>query len=161
MKAIKKRLKFAGKEYDIEWIAGDSYEGLQPLKQAYGFCFNKDGQLLVQQKEPGSWQVMGGTIEVGETPEQALMREVDEEVNIEIDNIKYLGAQKVIDSNGYIHYQLRFGAKITKMKDRLPDPANGIVRKIKFINPDCYAEVSGWGDIGTAIVKQALKKLDL
>jgi 8-oxo-dGTP diphosphatase len=159
--ALTRKYGFDGKNVLLTWLPGESYQGLKPIKQAYGFCFNREGKLLVQQKKPGPWQVMGGTIEPGETPEETLIREVDEEVNIEIADIHYLGAQKVEEPDREAYYQLRFAARITKLKERQADPDKGILRKRRFINPNDYAKVSDWGEIGTAIVKRAKLKLNI
>ncbi len=42
---------------------------------------------------PGAWGLIAGFVEVGETLEECVKREVHEEVGIEIDNIKYWGSQ--------------------------------------------------------------------
>lgn len=50
-----------------------------------------DGRVLVQQRPPGTamaglWEFPGGKIEAGETPERALIRELDEELGIVVDH---------------------------------------------------------------------------
>jgi len=51
---------------------------------------DRDGRLLVQQRPEGLsmaglWEFPGGKIEPGETPEQALIRELGEELAIDVD----------------------------------------------------------------------------
>ena len=51
---------------------------------------DRDGRLLVQQRPEGLsmaglWEFPGGKIEVGETPEQALIRELAEELGIDVE----------------------------------------------------------------------------
>lgn len=51
--------------------------------------FDQDGKILITQRPAGShleglWEFPGGTIEEGESPEQALLREIKEEINLDI-----------------------------------------------------------------------------
>lgn len=50
------------------------------------------GQRAVYKSQGGLWEFMGGKIEPGETPEQALARECREELDLEIEN------ERIIDS---------------------------------------------------------------
>lgn len=52
---------------------------------------DRDGRVLVQQRPegkpmPGLWEFPGGKLEPGETPEAALIRELAEELAIEVDH---------------------------------------------------------------------------
>lgn len=62
----------------------------------YTICFikQKNKILLLNREKPswmGSWNGVGGKLEKGETPTQCIMREVFEETNIKLDNVKYKG----------------------------------------------------------------------
>ena len=53
--------------------------------------FDRDGRLLIYLRDnkpdipfPNCWDFFGGHVEAGETPEQALAREVKEELNVEL-----------------------------------------------------------------------------
>ncbi len=50
------------------------------------------GQRAASKSQGGLWEFMGGKIEPGETPEQALARECREELDLEIEN------ERIIDS---------------------------------------------------------------
>lgn len=50
------------------------------------------GQRAAHKSQGGLWEFMGGKIEPGETPEQALARECREELDLEIEN------ERIIDS---------------------------------------------------------------
>ena len=51
---------------------------------------DRDGRVLVQQRSPdramaGLWEFPGGKVELGETPEAALVRELDEELGVNVE----------------------------------------------------------------------------
>lgn len=55
----------------------------------------KDNKVFVTKRSndkkfsPGKWETVGGNVEVGETLEEALKREIREEINTEIKNFYY------------------------------------------------------------------------
>lgn len=62
---------------------------------------NEDNKILIAQRnlkksQGGLWEFPGGKIESGETREHAIVREIKEEMNIEIEVEKYL-AEKVFE----------------------------------------------------------------
>lgn len=57
---------------------------------------HKDDKILMARGvnfPPKSWGLIAGFIEIGESLEDGVMREVKEEINIEIDNLRYWGSQ--------------------------------------------------------------------
>ena len=58
-----------------------------PLLVVAAALVDADGRVLLQQRPPGKamaglWEFPGGKVEVGETPEAALIRELEEELGI-------------------------------------------------------------------------------
>lgn len=68
------------------------------MKQASKIILiNPEKQILLYLRDnkpsipyPGWWDLFGGGIEENETPEQAIIREIKEEIDIEVKEIKYL-----------------------------------------------------------------------
>ncbi|MCJ1783551.1 NUDIX hydrolase [Mammaliicoccus sciuri] len=61
------------------------------LVGALVLIFNRDKQVLLQLRSDNeSWGLPGGTMELGESFEEAATREVYEETNLEIQNLKFV-----------------------------------------------------------------------
>jgi NAD+ diphosphatase len=66
------------------------------LSPAIIVAVERDGSLLLahaHRQPPGFYSVLAGFVEPGETLEQAVMREIKEEVGIDVANIRYFGSQ--------------------------------------------------------------------
>jgi 8-oxo-dGTP diphosphatase len=66
----------------LTWKMDTELPPRELITSVHGFCFQDDKVLLVRLHERG-WDFPGGHIEVGESPEQCLMREALEEGYIE------------------------------------------------------------------------------
>ena len=111
------------------------------LRGVHAFCFYGDKMVLVKHSKSG-WMPPGGGIELEETYEQAVVREVKEETNMKVIS------QKLIR-------QTRSFCIVEPYGDFVLDPS-GEITKIKLINPKKYKEYFDWGEIGDRIMKQAL-----
>jgi len=96
----------------------------------------------------------GGSIESGETYEQAVIREVKEETNMKIVFQKLIGFQDVYEPERIIR-QTRSFCIVEPYGDFTSDPT-GEITEIKLINPKEYKNYFDWGKIGDRIMEQAL-----
>lgn len=68
--------------------------------------FNTSGEVLLQKKDmrypwfPGKWCLFGGSIEDGESPLEAIQRELKEELGCDFENLQYLFTQVYQDTSG-------------------------------------------------------------
>lgn len=92
-----------------------------------GFIFDLDGNrvLLIEKKKP-SWQLnkynaIGGFIESGETPLEAMIRECEEEVNLKITTWKHYATLE--SNNVKIHFFYTFTNKIGLFKNNTIEEA--------------------------------------
>lgn len=70
-----------------------------------------DGRVLVQQRPPGRshaglWEFPGGKIDPGETPERALIRELEEELGIDVSPACLAPAAFASEPLGHLHLVL-------------------------------------------------------
>lgn len=90
-------------------LAGNSLENCLIVVAAA--LVDRDGRLLVQQRPEGTsmaglWEFPGGKIEAGETPEAALIRELAEELAIDVDHACLAPACFASDTLGDRHLLL-------------------------------------------------------
>jgi len=135
----------------------DDYSSFSPITQAWGVCFDSKGSIIIGKPiHHPIWMLPGGTIEHGETPEECLVREVDEEVSCTVKKYSLLGVQKVEYPNGEEepHYQLRY-ACLVDVNTLTPDPAIDSVWKVKFIPAPELNDYLKWNNVGDKLTELA------
>lgn len=140
------------KYYDLDSFSSLPYDKCQ---QVYGVCFYKDKVVIVLgEGTGGGWGLVGGHIENGESFEETLKREVEEETNMRVLKCVPIGVQEVTTPNSKVVYQLRYCAIVEPLGKFVKDPA-GSVTEIKLINPKDYKTYFDWGEIGERIIQRA------
>lgn len=150
---------YTGIEYNIEYFDADSFNELDPCKctQTYGVCFYEDKMLIVFHGTKKHWGLVGGTIEKGETFEETLIREIQEESNMKVLSYLPIGYQRVTDTrDDSFVYQLRYVCKVEPIGAFASDPA-GSITEIKLIDPKEYKKYFDWGTIGERIIERAVE----
>lgn len=89
------------KELKKLWSLG-SFKTMEERDYARAFILNSQNEVLFLKKNgaqkiaPNKWVLPGGAVERDETYEDALVRELFEEVNFKITNLKFLGTDERI-----------------------------------------------------------------
>ena len=87
-----------------KWQWGKSKQD-HPYVGVDAIILNDKGEILLEKRAqgmstfPGYWAIPGGWMEWGETVEQAVKREVQEELGIEVEVVKFIG--KYFDTNTF------------------------------------------------------------
>ena len=126
-----------------------------------GFIVNDKNELLLcrraQEPKKGTWDLPGGFVDIDETAENAIKREVLEELNLEADNISYLFSipNKYLYSDFTVHtLDMFFKIEVKKLKNiKCQDD----VSEAKFIH---FNKINT-DEIGLESIKIAVKKFIL
>ena len=82
----------------IQWIRDKVGHEKIILTFAGGCIFNEKGEVLLQRRgDSNTWGFPGGAVEIGETPQQAAVREVKEETGLDVEVEKLLGVYTDLD----------------------------------------------------------------
>jgi mutator protein MutT len=82
------------------------------MQVATALLFDRNNQLLIYLRDdkpeisfPNHWDLFGGHVEKGETPEQALVRELKEELNVDVTDYQFY---KAFESNNEARANTKF-----------------------------------------------------
>jgi len=141
----------------VTYKDADSFESLDfdKIKQAYAVCLFDGKMVIVFHGIRKTWSLVGGSIEHGESLEDCLKREIQEESNMKVINFKPVGYQMVQTEDNVI-YQLRYMCNVEPYGEFVEDPS-GKITEVKLIDPKDYKQYFDWGDIGERIVTRALE----
>ncbi len=147
-----------GQRFIIEYIDVDSFDTieLKKVQQVYGVCFHGSKMIIVRNGLRGTWGLVGGQREEGESIERTLKREIQEESNMDVIEWKPIGIQKVTDPENKSYYQLRTVCTVRPFGPFMSDPG-GSVTEIKYIDPLTYKQYFDWQEIGEHIVRRAIQ----
>ncbi len=91
----------------------------EAYRQGIGACiFNKQGKVLMAERLdlPGAWQLMQGGIDEGEEPQQALFREILEELGIKENKLEIMACAKEWFSYDFPHQDFAFKGRYKGQK---------------------------------------------
>lgn len=138
----------------------------QILPAVAAAIFNENGEVLLQRrKDVNQWCIISGHVEFGETVEEAILREIEEETNTKASIKRFIGVYSSPGSQTY-RYTNRTVQYVTsyfeaKLEDSVPDGfCNNETSELKFfalinlpadmalINPNWLADaLNGTGTV--------------
>lgn len=155
-------INWRDQKYLMEWFDETNFEDLDNVTQAYGFVFDKNGRICLVDCNRDRWTLPGGGPEPEDkTFEDTFIREVDEEADLDIKDIRRIGYFKITPlskncERKEVHYITRFIAEVEKINEQTIDPATGNINGRKFILPGEFVEITGWGESGEIQLRKAL-----
>lgn len=114
--AVREALTLNGRSVTLSWWPAPFWPPRERITQASAVCYIQQGRVVLVVGPGGQRALPGGHLEPGESPLDALVREVREEACTVVVQHAYLGAQRVddlalADGTGE-HYQLRYWARV-------------------------------------------------
>ena len=145
-------------EYEMSHIVTGGITPIEkPIIQVVGAAIiNDNGELLCAQRGYGSligkWEFPGGKIEKGETDQQALVREIKEELNINIE------VEELIDENYNEYPDRNINLKVYKCKFVSGEINDTEHQALKWTKPE-EIEKLDWAEADKPIVETYLDSL--
>jgi ADP-ribose pyrophosphatase YjhB (NUDIX family) len=133
MKDIKRQIFF---NFVIPAV-GALHLPLPPLPAVCAIIENKGKILAINLSYKNGYSLPGGGLLQNETFEEGLRREVKEETNLDIKDLKYLGSHKKV-SNTFSHVSVCFKASVVKLDDmKSSDEGEALWLDPKFLYKNC------------------------
>lgn len=123
------------------------------IKGVHAYCFCGDKLVVVYAETKKSWGPPGGAVELGETIEEAVVREVFEETNMRVLKQKIFGYLGALEPERTI--QTRSVCIVEPIGEFVSDP-DGDITEIKLIDPKDVINYFDWGKNGERQLERAL-----
>lgn len=147
----------AGQEFTVTYRDIDSPEELgdRMVSAVHAYCFCGDKLVVVYNAEKDVWTPPGGSVEPGETVEEAVVREIHEESNMRVLKHILLGYQDIFEPIRTVT-QTRSFCIVEPYGPFISDP-DGDITEIKLIDPVDFKQYFDWGIVGDHLMARALE----
>ena len=133
----------------------ESELGNRKINGVHAYCFYEGKLVIVYADKKKYWSPPGGAVEIGESVQEEVIREVKEETNMKVVYQKIIGYQEVDEINK-TSVQTRSFCIVEPYGPFVSDP-DGDITEIKLIDPNDYKNYFDWGKIGDHIFNRAME----
>ena len=133
----------------------ESELGNRKINGVHAYCFYEGKLVIVYADKKKYSSPPGGAVEIGESVQEEVIREVKEETNMKVVYQKIIGYQEVDEINK-TSVQTRSFCIVEPYGPFVSDP-DGDITEIKLIDPNDYKNYFDWGKIGDHIFNRAME----
>jgi 8-oxo-dGTP diphosphatase len=114
----------------------------QILPAVAAAIFNEKGEVLLQKrKDVNKWCIISGHVEFGETVEAAILREIEEEINLKASIVRFIGVYSSPESQTYFYPDRTVQYVTSYFEARLSGNihdnfSNNETQELRFFHPD-------------------------
>ena len=156
----KQLINWKGKIFVNELYSCTEGSSLFPLTQVQAVTFNPEGKIVLYKHRDGYYGLPGGKVQENENADEALIREIKEEINADVVNFSIFAFVKSYKKNDPKNptYNLRYWAIVDANKDGfVTDPAGKALERI-IVDVKDAPKILNWGKTGEILVKEAYKE---
>lgn len=108
---------------------------MKKIELAGAVILNQNKNILLMHRNTvnlAQWELPGGKLEIGEQPEQTAKRELNEELNVNIEIKKYLGFKEFLDND----YMLKYHWYLCEIKNQEPKIMEEKFDELKYFSKE-------------------------
>jgi ADP-ribose pyrophosphatase YjhB (NUDIX family) len=155
IKSLTHTLEIQGRTVTFTWVGHTEAE---PAR-VHALAFTSEHEILLVSggpEDPNRW-LPGGGVEPGESPEQALQRELLEEADAQIEACEDLGSQRIDDSDGRLEYHRLYWCRVTLLPQAIVRQESTLRH---LVAPSEFLDRLEWGytEIASLLLALALEK---
>jgi 8-oxo-dGTP pyrophosphatase MutT (NUDIX family) len=144
---------YEGKTINVAWFEVASIDDLPEVSWQQVYAIAKlDGMVALVVSTDGQVNLPGGKTEPGESIEETLRRELQEEMNCRVSKWSVIGYQRLTNGNNNPIYQLRVYAELERIGAFKSDPAGKVVGQKLVLIGQLNQEI-GYGALGERMIE--------
>jgi ADP-ribose pyrophosphatase YjhB (NUDIX family) len=127
---LKDSFVYEGETYQVDWFDLPSDQPLPQFDWQQVYMIGNVGGMVpvvCYARDEKPYNLPGGKFEQGETPDETIRREAEEELNMRVRDWHPIGYQIVYEPNGKQVKQLRVYATLEKIGEFINDPGGNVI----------------------------------